>query len=341
MDDRLRVLLIGGSGFLGHHAAAALAAAGHEVTVMSRGNATPPPGARTLRADRGDRAALGRALEGQRFDLTVDFLVYDAADVETLLLVPYAALGRYVMISTGQVYLVTQGARPPYREDDADAGPTAEPPPGTLDHDQWSYGVGKRRAERRLLGLRGSHGVRATILRLPILHGRGDGSRRLWAYLERMKDGGVMVLPEAGEMSVRFLWAGDVGRVVVRLASESPQAAVYNLAQPDTPSLRAFLEATARIARLPLRWIRASWEECEAAGLDRTFSPFASRWRSIMDPTRAATEWSFTATPSEDYLPEVVRWHLEHPGPSHPGYALRALELQLAATRGSAAQPAT
>jgi len=113
MSDRLRVLLIGGSGFLGRHVAAALREAGHAVTVMSRGARPLPAGVEALVADREDRGALSRALEGGRFDLTVDFLVFDAVDVESLLFVPYAALGRYVMISSGQVHLVTEGARPP------------------------------------------------------------------------------------------------------------------------------------------------------------------------------------------------------------------------------------
>jgi len=106
MPDPLRILLIGGSGFLGHHVAAPLIEAGHEVTVLSRAGRERPPGTELLKADRRDRASLAQALEGRRFDLTVDFLVFDAADVENLLFVPRAALGRYLMISTGQVYLV-------------------------------------------------------------------------------------------------------------------------------------------------------------------------------------------------------------------------------------------
>src|SRR5437867_9815867 len=140
MADALRILLIGGSGFLGHHVAGALLEAGHDVTVLSRGAQGMPQGVHALVADRNDRAALSRALEGRRFDLTVDFLVFDAADVEALLFVPYAALGRYLMISTGQVYLVSDGARPPYREDDAEGAVIAEPDPNSEDHPSWVYG---------------------------------------------------------------------------------------------------------------------------------------------------------------------------------------------------------
>ena len=336
MSERLQILLIGGSGFLGHHVAAALLSAGHQVTVLSRGTQSLPTGAQPLNADRQDRGALAHALEGRRFDLTVDFLIYDAADVEALLFVPYAALGRYLMISTGQVYLVTEAARPPFREDDVEGAVIAAPESNTADHAQWRYGVGKRRAERTLLGLRGTHGVRATILRLPIVQGEGDGSRRLWAYLERKLDGGPLVLPEGGAMLARFVWAGDVARVVARIAAEPPRGAVYNLAQPDAIPLRAYLDQVAQAAGVTPRWVDASWEECLAAGLDSEFSPYAGRWRSVLDPSRAATEWGFVGSRTEEYLPGVVHWHLEHRPASHPGYALRAQERELAARMAAA-----
>jgi len=339
MPDPLRILLIGGSGFLGHHVAAPLIEAGHEVTVLSRAGRERPPGTELLKADRRDRASLAQALEGRRFDLTVDFLVFDAADVENLLFVPRAALGRYLMISTGQVYLVTAGVQPPYREDDAEGALIPEPDdPESYEHASWSYGVGKRRAERAVLELRETHGVRAAILRLPIIQGEGDGSRRLWGYLERMLDGGPLVLPNGGGAPARFVYVGDVARLIARIALEPPRSAVYNLAQPDSMPLRDFLDRAGQLAGVKPRWIDASWEECKAAGLDESgFSPFAGRWRSLLDPSKAATELGFLGQRTEEYLPGVVHWHLEHRPPSHAGYAQRKLELDLAFRLGARA----
>jgi len=94
--------------------------------------------------------------------------------------------------------------------------------------------------------------------------------------------------------------------------------------------LRAFLERAAEIAGLSPRWIDATWAECHEAGLDEDFSPYAGRWRSTLDPSRAATELGFVGTRTEDYLSGVVQWHLEHRGPSHHGYVLRQRELELA-----------
>lgn len=333
----MRVLLVGGAGFLGGHIGRAFLEAGHEVSVISRGRRPIPPGMTALQADRTDPAQLGGVLEGRHFDFTVDLTAYDAADVERLLLIPYAALGRYVLISTGQVYLVTENPPVPAAEEDSERPLKPEPEPNTQEHANWVYGMGKRRAEGALLALREMHGVRSVILRLPIIQGEADGSLRLWAYLERLLDGGPIVLPDGGVRPVRHVYAGDVAAAILRLAGlPPPRLRIYNLAQPETVTLREFLTRVASSAEVEPRFVDASWTEIEAAGLDPWFSPYGGRWASVIDPARAA-EWGFSGSRLDEYLPRVVRWHLEHrPPASHEGYAQRAAELELAARLAAA-----
>lgn len=317
---------------MGARAALAMAEAGHRVAVLSRHRVEGDGAIEQLVADRRDPTALANALEGKRFDFCVDFCAFDAADVEGLLLVPYAALGRYILISTGQVYLATEAPRIPYREEDNGFGLKPEPPIDSADHGQWSYGVGKRRAEGALFALRNSHGVRGLALRLPIIQGEGDPSLRLWAWLERMLDGGPVLLPGGGDNPTRFLYAGDVARALVMLLEgPPPREPAYNLAQPETVSRRDFLERVAAAAGLTPRFVDVDVDEIAAAGLPETFVPFGGRWASVLDPALAAAEWGFSGTRLDDYLPRVVRWHLEHrPARSHDGYASRALEMKLA-----------
>ncbi|MBI1797788.1 MAG: NAD-dependent epimerase/dehydratase family protein [Candidatus Eisenbacteria bacterium] len=340
MATALDVLLIGGSGFMGPAVARALLEAGHRVTILSRGRRAPLDGVTMITADRGDPAALAAALENRRFDFTVDFLVFDAVDLERLLLVPYAALGRYVMISTGQVYLVTRDAEPPFLEESADGALHDAPGEESPLHAGWVYGIGKRRAEQALLALRATHGMRAVALRLPIVTGEGDESLRLWGYLERMLDGGPIVLPDGGRRLTRHLDVRDLARAVARLAeSGPPRGAFYNLAQPEALPLADLLARIARAAGVTPRFVEASWDECRAAGLDASCSPYAGPWASVLDPSRAAAEWGFLGTRPDDYLPRIVRWHLDHrPPQSHEGYAQRSTEVALAARLAGAAR---
>ena len=339
MADPLEILLIGGSGFMGRHVARELLAAGHRVATLSRGRRPSFEGVTFLTADRRDPRSLVQALEGRRFDATVDFLVYDSGDIETLRGVE-GRLGRYVMISTGQVYLVGEGVVPPCREQDVERPLRPEPGTGTRDHAEWSYGVRKRSAERAMLTWTEARGEAGLALRLPIVQGDGDGSLRLWAYLERMLDGGPLVLPEGGRRPTRFLHAGDLAQMVRRLARPTkPVSPAYNLAQPEVVPLGEFLKRIAVIAGLDVRFVDAPWAECRAAGLDEAFSPYAGEWTSVLDPSRAVEECEFRGTRLDDYLPGVVRWHLEHrPATSHSGYAQRARELELAARLSGAAR---
>jgi hypothetical protein len=112
---------------------------------------------------------------------------------------------------------------------------------------------------------------------------------------------------------------------------DAPRLAFYNLAQPDVLPLRDLLERIARAAGLTPTFVDASWEELRSAGLDEDIAPYSGRWASRLDPARAAMEWGFNCTSVDEYLPEVVRWHLDNrPGQSHPGYATRAREIEFA-----------
>lgn len=335
MSDTKRFLLIGGSGLLGGPAREAFLAAGHEVTVLTRGERglAAHPRLRALRADRKDHTSLAAALGGRGFDLTVDFLAYTAADLEGLFSVPGFEPGRFVMISTGQVYLVTEGPKPPFREPDCDAPVMAEPPRGTRAWYNWEYGLGKRAAEAALLKLSKERGVRALALRLPVVQGEADGrtSRRLWAWLQRMRDGGPVLLPDGGAQPVSFIYSGDAAAALLRLAEEKwPAMPAMNLAQPGQSTLKEFLQLAARCAGLAPAFVPVSGEVLEKAGLADTCATYWGRWCSRLDPS-AALALGFRTRGPEEYLPSVVRAHLENPPPPHEGYARRAEELALAA----------
>ena len=328
----MRVLIAGGSGLIGGPATRALLARGHDVTLLTRGSHPVPAGVRALNADRTEERSLFAALEGAAFDVVVDLLAYDAADVERIFRVPGCVFGRYLFASTGQVYLVSSECRPPFREADAALPPMPEPAANTRDHGQWTYGVGKRAAERAARGLGAARGVCTTALRLPVVQGAGDPSRRLWAYLQRLRDGGPLLLPDGGEQPVRFVWAEDVARALVSLAElPPPPGPAYNIAQPDERPLREFVSLAAKALGVTPRFATCTWEQAREAGLDHQFSTYSGAWCSRPDPALALRDFGFLGSTTETWLPEVVRAHLAERDPApHPGYARRAVEIALA-----------
>src|SRR5436190_6924720 len=223
----MRILLLGGSGLLSGASLRAFTGAGHDVSVLTRGaRAVQGPGVTHLRGDRRDADSLRAALAGTRFDCTVDFLAFGRSDVERLLAVPGFAPGRLVAISSGQVYLVTAAPEPPFQEEAASEGSASrphmpEPAAGTRDHDEWKYGMGKRAMEAALARAASERGLPALALRLPVVQGEADrdGSRRLWAWIERMLDGAPVLLPDAGQQLVRFVYAADVAEAYTNRTS--------------------------------------------------------------------------------------------------------------------------
>jgi len=334
----MRILLLGGSGLLSGAAVRAFARAGHDVTVLTRGKRAVSAGVRHLAGDRRDAASMRAALEGARFDFTVDFLAFGGGDVDRLLSVPGFAPGRLVAISSGQVYLVTAAPEPPFREEASEGPLMSEPASGTRDHDEWKYGMGKSAAEAALARASAT-GLQALALRIPVVQGEEDrsGSRRLWAWLERMLDGEPVLLPEAGRQVVRFVYVEDVAEALLALATAPtwPAERVLNLAQPDEMPLRPFLERVAMLAGATPRFVAVDRAALEHAGLADTCAPYWGRWCSRPDPARAIARLGVRPRTVAEYLPGVVQAHIAEPRPSsHPGYARRGEEIALARAIG-------
>jgi nucleoside-diphosphate-sugar epimerase len=326
----MKVLILGGTRYLGRLLAWRLVAQGHRVTVFHRGTRTPPFADR-VETLLGDRAvgALPALLKGRAFDATVDFSAYAPEDVEPLLdTVVRAALGHYVFISTGQVYLVREGCPRPAKESDYD-GAVMPRPTREADGAQWDYGAGKRRCEDLVLRDR----VRATRVRLPMVLGAGDNDRRLESYLWRLLDGGELLLPDGGDAPMRHVYCEDVARALAAMLGDArTYGQAYNLAQDETPTLRAVVEHLAwRVGATPTL-VPAPMATMEAAGLAvRGVSPLSTRWMSDLDPSRAKAELGFAHTPLWEYLGRVTAAFLSAtPGDRPEGYAGRAAEVALA-----------
>src|SRR3954467_4538066 len=94
----VRILLLGGTVFLGRHVAAEALARGHEVTLYSRGlHGRAPEGTEHVIGDRGDVSTL----EGRSWDAAIDTSGYEPAQVEAS---AGLDLGHYVFVSTCNVY---------------------------------------------------------------------------------------------------------------------------------------------------------------------------------------------------------------------------------------------
>ena len=330
----MQVLVIGGTRFVGYELVWRLLAAGHRVSLFNRGRLADPFGPRVERL-RGDRTTedFPRLLAGRAFDAAVDFAAYRAEDARQLVSVLAGRLGHYVVISSGQVYLVRDGAPRPAREADY-RGRLLLEPGDPADHREWDYGMGKRGVEDALIEFWEVRRFPSTRLRLPIVNGERDHSRRLEGYLWRLLDGEPVLVPDGGDRPLRHVYGGSVvGAILGLLGKEATFGEAYNLAQDETPTLGELLRLLAARLGADPRMVSLSSSEIRAAGLDPVrISPFSGRWMSFLDPSRAKAELGFRHEALGVYLAKIVASFLAHPPASAPeGYATRAAEVALAA----------
>ena len=331
----MRVLVVGGTRFLGHELAWRLLAAGHEVTLFNRGTLADTFGSRVERL-RGDRTTgdFARLLAGREWDAAVDFAAYDGRDGRQAAEVLGGRVGHYVVVSTGQVYLVREGRPSPAREEDYD-GPLVPAPSDPFDRGQWDYGMGKRALEDVLAEAWSKSRFPATRLRIPMVNGERDHFRRMERYLWRMLDGGPLVLPGGGGHRVRHVYSGSVVRLVLAILGDARTfGGAWNLAQDETPTLGEMLELVARALGASPRLVDVPRERVVAAGLDPLLlSPFSGAWMSFLDPSRAKAELGFVHEPLAGYVGRIVASFLARP-PAElpPGLERRADELALAAS---------
>ncbi|GLK18309.1 NAD-dependent epimerase/dehydratase family protein [Herbiconiux flava] len=212
-----RVLVLGGSEFVGRAVVEAALARGSEVTVVNRGRQPAPAGARSLVADRRVPDALARALgdelaapasEGYRYDLVVDTWSWEPEVVResARLLEPVAE--RYCYVSSRSVYA----------EPGAGADETAAlvPVPEEDDGDYAGRKAGGERAVEEAFGARG------LLVRPGLILGPWENVGRLPWWLGRMARGGEVLAPGEAGAGIQYVDARDLAWWLLGLPAAVP-----------------------------------------------------------------------------------------------------------------------
>ncbi|MDA8346329.1 MAG: NAD-dependent epimerase/dehydratase family protein [Thermaerobacter sp.] len=330
----IRILVIGGTRFVGYQLVWRLVAAGHTVSILNRGLTPDPFRSRVERivADRRS-PAFAAALHGRTFDAAVDFAAFDAQDSAQAAAVLLGQVGHYVLISSGQVYLVLEGAdRPGMVPESGYTGRVAAAPADPRDQAEWRYGVAKREAEDVLVSAFEEDRFPATRLRLPMVNGERDPHRRIEGYLWRILDGGPLLLPDGGRQPVRHVYAASVAQAILDLLGKKETfGKAFNLAQDEMPTLREFVEMLQQLIGATGEIVDVSGAHMVAAGLRPVFaSAFSDPWMSCLDPAKAKAQFGFRHEPLAAYLGKITASFLSRlPEPPPESYAQRPGELTL------------
>ena len=312
-----RALVIGGAGFVGVAACKELMRRGVETVAAGR---TPKPyGVFTSfhAFDRRDPEQLRRALATVRPDVVLDLAGYQPADMQGAIEVFSGR--RYVFVSTG-VYPDLHGR--PAQE------PDFVPLEGDLPVGDVEYREGKRWCETVLAR---SRGFPWTVIRPPAVLGPDDPSLRIAAYIQRVDDGGPLLVPvETYRRPANLAWVKDVGYACALACDpQRPlEGRAYNVAFADV-TLEHLVTAIGRALGREPRLVPVPF-----ASLPDGASPYGPdpARHAGYDLARARRDLGFEPSSFEDALADTLAWYLAR-RPSHPGYSNRAAELEIARAR--------
>ncbi len=223
----MRILILGGTQFLGRHLVEAARARGHDLTLFHRGNRDPYP---ELENVIGDRQTDLERLEGD-WDAVIDTSGYLPRVVRQSAEFLKDRVAHYCFISTVSVYA------------SFDPPPTEDAPVGRLEVETEeitgeSYGPLKALCED---GVNAIYGSRALVIRPGLIVGRFDTSDRFTYWPHRLARGGQVVVPGTPEYATCFIDAVDLARFTIH-ALEQDLSGTFN-ADGLTMPLGGLLEA--------------------------------------------------------------------------------------------------
>lgn len=219
------VLVLGGTRFIGRHIVEALLAAGHRVSVLTRGRSPDvlEASVERLHGDRSEGAAGLSALAGREWDACIDVSGYTPLQVRASAEALDGHVRRYVFISTVSVY--ARSAHRPVVETDSLLPEANEV---IVEVTNENYGPLKVTCERIV---RETFGERATILRPQIVAGPYDPTARHTYWVQRTLQGGEIAAPGTGDDHVQVVDARDIARFVCGVVERDVPGA-FNLAGP-------------------------------------------------------------------------------------------------------------
>ena len=305
-----KVLVIGGTLFIGRALVAELLKGGHEVWVLHRKPAHDL-GKRIghLVADRNDVDQIRRVLAGARFDVVFDN-VYDwergttAAQVEAAARACADGLHRYIFMSSVAAY----GDGLNHHEGDALA-PDDHPDP---------YVRNKAMSERALFRLHQRMGLPIVTIRPPFIYGPGNPFYREAFFWDRMRDGRPVILPGDGRRLMQFIYIKDLVAACMGVMEE-PNAVghAFNIANPRALTQAEFIELLAAAAGKETKLVRIPRERILRAGGHPMgphlyFGVYFDLAPITMLVNKAQRMLAFKPCPMSEGLKETYRWYQRH-----------------------------
>jgi 2'-hydroxyisoflavone reductase len=254
----LKVLILGGTGFIGPHFVNALKDGGHSLTLFNRGKRDPDadPGIEQLIGDRNGQID---ALKGRDWDAVIDNSAYTPKQVKLTADLLKGHVRQYILISSVAAYanFTKAGIDESYELAKLD-DPTVEEVNGQ------TYGGLKALCEKVAEEV---YGKQATLIRPTYIAGPGDYTDRFTYWPVRVSKGGEMLVPGAPSDPFQIIDVRDLADFM-RVVVEKHLTGAFNLCNPPrSVTMGSVLDMSKRVTGADTKFTWATPEFLEAQGL--------------------------------------------------------------------------
>ena len=314
----MRILIIGGTRFVGRAMTEAAVAHGHDVTLLHRGMTDDPAfsDVEQLRADRdGDLSVLA----GRSFDATIDVCAYVPRQVHALAEALGDRGGHHVFISTMSVF--TDPDSPGLDED----SPLQQlDDPTTEDVNGDTYGGLKVLCEQEAQDAYGRSGL--TVIRPTYVIGPRDHTGRFTWWVRRIARGGEVLAPGPADSPIQVIDARDQADWTVTLA-EKQQSGYFNSVSPAPPfGFGDLLDATVRAVGTDdtsLTWVDPRWllDQGETHQSLPLWNEGLQEWALAANPAKAIAS-GLSPRPLAQTIADTWQWIQDEQPPLVPGWGM-------------------
>lgn len=303
----MKILIIGGTRFVGRHLVTSARARGHEVTLFNRGKSNPGL-FRRVKTIQGDRETDLEQLSGQ-WDAVIDTCGYLPRIVRMSAEALKDKVSRYVFISSVSVYASFKKIG--IKESDA-VGTLADENVEEITGE--TYGPLKALCENTVQGV---YGPRSLIIRPGLIVGPHDPTDRFTYWPVRIAKGGDVLTPDRPDAMTQFIDARDLADFIIKLIDQNVSGTFNAIGYPVT--LNTVFEACKRISKsnATFKWAPVDFLE------KHNVAPWSDMpiWVpevgddagvSQVDVSKAVHA-GLTLTPLTDTIKAIYDWEFERP----------------------------
>ncbi len=314
----MKVLVIGGTLFIGRSLVEELVKAGHDVAVLHR--KPKHDFARRVEnmvADRNDADSVREALSGRRFDVVFDN-AYDwergttAAQVEATVRACGDRISRYIFMSSVAAY----GDGLNHKESD----------PLAPDSHSNPYIRNKASTERLLFRMHVQRGLPVVTFRPPFVYGPNNPFYREQFFWDRLRAGRPIVIPGDGHRLMQFVYVGDLVEALLRAMIEPrAEGEAFNIGDSKPLTQVELVERLAKAANTEATLARVPRDLIQQAGGNAFEEPYYFGEYLDLPPItmnigKVSRMLKVKSTPFEAGLKETYRWYARNHRPRAAGF---------------------